>query len=89
MLKNNWIVFNDKGSLSESLAKNVLKIAKHSINSKGCFSIVLAGGNSPVELYQILKKSASDWGDWNIYIGDERCLPKNDKERNDYMIEKV
>jgi 6-phosphogluconolactonase len=89
MLKNNWIVFNDKRSLSESLAKDVLKIAKQSINSKGYFSIVLAGGNSPVELYQILKKSTSNWGDWNIYIGDERCLSKNDKERNDYIIEQV
>ncbi len=89
MLKNNWIVFNDKRSLSESLAKDVLKIAKQSIDSRGYFSIVLAGGSSPIELYKILKESSSDWGNWHVYVGDERCLPKNDKERNDYIIEQV
>jgi len=89
MLNNNWIVFDDKKSLSVSLAKDVLKIAEQSINSKGYFSIVLAGGNSPVELYKILKESHSDWNNWNIYIGDDRYLPKNDKERNDYIIEQV
>ena len=89
MLNNNWIVFDDKKSLSVSLAKDVLKIAEQSINSNGYFSIVLAGGNSPVELYKILKESHSDWNNWNIYIGDDRYLPKNDKERNDYIIEQV
>ena len=88
MLKNNWIVFDDKKSLSESLAKNVLKISEQSIKNKGYFSIVLAGGKSPIELYKVLKKSSSDWERWHIYIGDERFLPVKDVERNDYIIEK-
>jgi len=89
MLKDNWIIFDDKSSLSESLAKEILNIAKNSINNKGCFSIVLAGGKSPIELYKILRKSLSNWDKWSIYIGDERCLPVKDSERNDYIIEKV
>ena len=89
MLNNNWIVFDSKRSLSKSLAEDILKIAQQSIDNKGCFSIVLAGGQSPIELYKILQESSSDWNKWNVYIGDDRYLPKNDKERNDYIIEKV
>ncbi|MBT4730945.1 6-phosphogluconolactonase [Candidatus Woesearchaeota archaeon] len=89
MLKSNWVIFNDKNILSESLAKDVLKNAEQSISDKGCFSIVLAGGNSSIELYKILKESSSDWSKWNVYMGDDRHLLKNDKERNDHIIEQV
>ena len=80
MLNNNWIVFDSKRSLSKSLAEDILKIAQQSIDNKGCFSIVLAGGQSPIELYKILQESSSDWNKWNVYIGDDRYLPKTVKK---------
>jgi len=86
---SNQFVFFDIESLSKKLSNNILKIAKRSINVRGCFKIVLAGGTSLISTYKILCKAESDWGNWHIYIGDERCLPLNDKIRNDYNINKV
>ncbi len=89
ILKENWILFKDKKSLNNSLAKEVLHIAGKAIGAKGSFSIVLTGGNSVLELYKILSISHSVWDKWHIYLTDERCLPINDKDRNDHVINGV
>jgi 6-phosphogluconolactonase len=89
MLKGNWVVFEDIDKLSEQLAYDVLEISKNSIKLNGSFKIVLTGGNSITKLYKILSNSKSNWSKWHIYLGDERCLPANDKDRNDYMINRV
>jgi len=46
---------------------------------------VLAGGSTPHNVYQVLKKSNQKWQYWHIYFGDERCLPADDPERNSKM----
>ena len=89
ILNENWLIFNDNISLSKELAREILDIAKSSIKLKGSFTIVLAGGNSPIELYKILSQSESNWSKWHIYIGDERCLPLGDKDRNNQIIGKI
>jgi len=89
MLNNNWIVFKNTNELSQKLANDILSVAESSIKSKNSFKIVLAGGDSILQTYEILSKSKSDWGKWHIYIGDERCLPSKDKERNDHNINTV
>jgi len=86
MIKDSWIVFEDIDALSEQLASDILNVAKVAIKSRGCFKIVLTGGNSILNTYKILSNSKSDWNKWNIYLGDERCLPIGDSERNDYII---
>ena len=89
MLKDNWVVFEDIDKLSEQLAYNILEIAETSIRLSNSFKIVLTGGNSVLKLYNILSNSKSNWSKWHIYLGDERCLPTNDKDRNDYIINQV
>jgi len=89
MLKDNWVVFEDIDKLSEQLAYNILEIAETSIRLSNSFKIVLTGGNSVLKLYKILSNSKSNWSKWHIYLGDERCLPTNDKDRNDHIINQV
>ena len=86
MLHNNWSVFEDIDKLSKQLASDILYIAKNSIKLNDSFKIVLAGGKSLIPTYKILSHSNSDWSRWHIYIGDERCLPLKNKERNDHNI---
>ena len=86
ILNDNWLIFNDEMSLSKALAQEILNIAKKSIFKKDCFSIVLTGGQSVLNLYKILSKSDSNWDKWHIYIGDERFLPARHKDRNDQTI---
>jgi len=86
---DNWFIFDNETTLSKALAQEILNIAKKSIFEKGCFSIVLTGGQSVLSLYKILSKADSNWNKWHIYISDERCLPKNHKDRNDRMINEI
>jgi 6-phosphogluconolactonase len=89
ILNDNWLIFDDEMSLSKALAQEVLNIAKKSIFKKDCFSIVLTGGQSVLNLYKILSKSDSNWEKWHIYIGDERFLPVGHKDRNDQTINEI
>ena len=86
---DNWLIFDDKASLSKALAQAILDIAEKTILKKDYFSIVLTGGQSVLGLYKILSKSNSSWDKWHIYIGDERFLPVGHKDRNDRVIKKV
>jgi len=89
VLKDNWSIFKDIDELSEKLSCDILDIAKSSIKLNNNFKIVLAGGTSVIGIYKILSASKSDWDKWHIYIGDERCLPLEDKDRNDHIINKI
>lgn len=53
------------------------------------FSIVLAGGTTPRELYRQLRYITADWQRWHIYFGDERFLPFGDPQRNDNMAASI
>ena len=89
MLTDNWIVCDSVSDLSVQLAHQILITANKSIELNNEFKIVLAGGSSFTGVYEILKESESDWSKWRVYIGDERCLPMGDRNRNDYLINKM
>jgi len=89
MLKNNWLIFKDIDELSQRLLEDILLIAQESIQLNDCFKIVLTGGTSITHLYQLLSNAKSQWKKWHIYIGDERCLPLKDKDRNDSLINNI
>lgn len=71
--------------LFEEVAKRLVKLANKSIAEHGHFRIVLAGGNTPRAIYQLLVQAETDWSAWEVFFGDERCLPVGDVQRNDTM----
>ena len=78
-------IYPDTESLIAERATALGTIANASIAANGAFKIVLAGGRTPIKLYQQLVSLHTDWNRWVIYFGDERCLPRGDSERNDTM----
>ena len=40
---------------------------------------MLAGGNTPRQRIAALRDADTDWSRWEIYFGDERCLPPDDR----------
>ena len=60
--------------------------ATAALRERGCFHLVLAGGNTPLALYQRMAELQTDWSAWHIWFGDERCLPVTDAERNSQMV---
>lgn len=80
-----WIRVADVEELQQLAYQRILDAAKRAIDQCGQFHIVLAGGNTPRAIYQMLSNANADWKYWNIYFGDERCLPAEDIHRNSTM----
>lgn len=73
----------DPEELAEAAARRVLAAAETAIAARGRFRLVLAGGQTPLAAYRRLAEVSADWGRWEVFFGDERCLPPGHPERND------
>jgi 6-phosphogluconolactonase len=85
MTDTRWIGVADVGELRRAACKRILDAAERAIEERGAFVISLAGGNTPRDVYAMLREAATDWSRWQVYFGDERCLPRSDPERNSRM----
>ncbi len=77
-----WIGVADIAELQQLACNRIRDAAAYAIEQRGQFLIVLAGGNTPVGVYGLLRRADTDWSRWQVYFGDERCLPACDSERN-------
>lgn len=80
-----WHGYADAAALQQAALTNLLAAATQSINERGRFDLVLAGGVTPRGLYQSLRDAGFEWSAWHVYFGDERCLPATDPARNSRM----
>ena len=71
--------------MQADVAQRIEQLASQCIQQQGSFHIVLTGGNTPRAIYRGLHQANMDWSAWHVYMGDERCLPEGDAERNDHM----
>lgn len=82
-----WRVFADAAALVAALADAVCAEAAAAISARGVFHLVLAGGTTPRALYRTLAERRAGDARWQVWYGDERCLPANHPERNSAMAE--
>jgi 6-phosphogluconolactonase len=80
-----WIGVADARALRQVAYRRILDAATRAIDRRGRFLIVLAGGSTPRAIYRMLRAADADWSRWQVYFGDERCLPTDDAERNSAM----
>lgn len=83
--KTLWKMFDDGASLRKAAFDAVMQCASRAIAARGRFLIVLAGGNTPRDVYVMLREAQTDWSKWHVYFGDERCLPADHADRNSLM----
>jgi 6-phosphogluconolactonase len=84
-----WIGVADAQALRRAACRHILGASVRAIERRGRFLIVLAGGNTPHEIYRMLRVADTDWSRWQVYFGDERCLPADDAERNSQVAADV
>lgn len=82
-----WHAVPDAPALHRAVAQCVLVAADEALRMRGVFSLVLAGGNTPRGVYELLRDVEAWWPGWHIYFGDERCAPVDDPSRNSRMAE--
>ena len=80
-----WHDVSDVAALRRAASRWILDAAARASQERGCFRIVLAGGETPRGVYQLLRTANAAWADWQIHFGDERCLPREDAGRNSRM----
>ena len=82
-----WHAVNDAQALSAAVGERILAAANRAVEKRSRFVIVLAGGNTPRGVYELLRFGSADWPSWHVYFGDERCAPRDDPTRNSLMVE--
>jgi 6-phosphogluconolactonase len=75
----------DAGALRDAAYARIVDAAATAIRDRQRFLLVLSGGTTPRAVYSKLRAADTDWSRWHIYFGDERCLPRDDPERNSVM----
>jgi 6-phosphogluconolactonase len=80
-----WHSYSTTAELEAAAVRAILQAAQLAISQRGEFHIVLAGGNTPRRIYEDLQSADADWSAWQVYFGDERCLPADHAERNSRM----
>jgi 6-phosphogluconolactonase len=84
-----WQVFADAGQIAARAAALIVDSAGAAIAARGLFRIALAGGRTPLAVYTRLATAPASWSRWQVYFGDERCLPAGDPGRNDTEARRV
>ena len=80
-----WHGVADAKALRQAAYRRIVDSAADAIKQRGRFLIVLAGGSTPRNIYQVLRAANTDWSRWRVYFGDERCVPMSHIERNSRM----
>jgi 6-phosphogluconolactonase len=80
-----WRVLDEPREVVAALAAAIAEQAREALAARSRYLIVLAGGETPRPLYERLRDLETDWSRWEIFFGDERCLPREHAGRNDAM----
>jgi len=83
-------IYNTEDEVLTGLADHFVTLATEAINKKSRFTVALSGGSSPKKLYELLAssdfKNKVDWANVCFFFGDERYVPKTDKDSNYLMV---
>jgi 6-phosphogluconolactonase len=79
----------DSNDLSYEVAEWMTTLIETTLQQQDRFCLLLAGGNTPKNLYQLLAensfKKRIDWSRLHIFFGDERFVPFSDERNNGKM----
>ena len=79
-------VLPDARTIAREAAERIVALSEDAIESRGRFSIALAGGSTPKTLYSLLAApefvARLDWPAIDLFFGDERCVPPDHKDSN-------
>jgi 6-phosphogluconolactonase len=81
-----WQVLDSAEQVAREASQRIARLARQAINEHGQFHFVLAGGKTPARVYDLLAEGDCDWHQWQLWFGDERCLPLDDPARNSRMV---
>ncbi|HWK35603.1 6-phosphogluconolactonase [Sphingomonas sp.] len=84
-----WWDYDSIEEMAEAVAGDIGFVIESAIDARGAAVIALAGGKTPLPIYQQLAKAKLDWSRVTIVPGDERIVPLGDPLSNVTAIGKV
>ena len=87
MLPADTRVLADPAAVAAEACRLISAAAAAAIAQRHIFRLVLAGGTTPGQVYERLATTVQQWAAWEIFWGDERCLPADDPARNFRMAQ--
>jgi 6-phosphogluconolactonase len=89
MTEIEWWEYDDAAEMAGAVAGDVQFVIESAIDARGAAVIALAGGRTPVPIYEMLAKAKLDWKRVTIIPTDERVVPLGDPMSNVTMIAKA
>ncbi len=78
--------------LTQKASDLFVEIMRESVIRHGIFTVALAGGSTPVNLYRRLSESVyatcTEWADSYFFFGDERTVPPTHEDSNFLMAQR-
>ena len=79
----------DARSLAERAAGRFLHLVGSVLRNRARFTVALAGGSTPRQLYNLLAEKKLDWEAVHFFWGDERCVPPDTADSNFRMADET
>ncbi len=84
---HSWHIHRDPAEAATACAAHLAEQIMAVLATRERCHVALPGGSTPAACLSLLAKQPLPWSRVHWYLGDERCLPRGDAERNDRMIE--
>lgn len=79
-------VYNDVEQLARAAAELFVSLSASAIQARGRFRVALSGGGTPRRVYELLATGEFsrriDWDGVDLFWGDERYVPAEDRDSN-------
>jgi 6-phosphogluconolactonase len=73
-------------NIAFKIAKSIASTLEDSVLKKGYATLVVSGGNSPLEIFSHLNQMPIPWSNVTIILGDDRMLDSDNSDSNDKLI---
>lgn len=83
-----WWEYEDAAEMAAAVAGDIGFIIESAIDARGAAVIALAGGKTPIPIYEKLSSAKLDWKRVTIVPGDERIVPLGDPLSNVTVLAK-
>ncbi|BBP44644.1 hypothetical protein THMIRHAS_00170 [Thiosulfatimonas sediminis] len=87
-----WQIYSKTEALVQAAVAYILQAASATIEARGAFNLVLAGGTTPIAIYKQLaqlSEAEAQFSKWCLFMGDERVYPSDHPERNSLAAEQA
>lgn len=78
--------FADATAMAEALADAVAAQLRAAIAQRGCASLVVSGGRSPIPFLRALAERSLDWARVTVTLADERWVPPDHPDSNAGLV---